>query len=465
MLKNKIMIVFLVLFQTIVIFAQSETNQLNNLNALQQITVTIGGSFPVTGSFVASSNERVDQFITRVVGLFSKENKIATIDKYATRNIKLKRKSGEEFILDLAKFRALGEFSNNPYLKNEDVLVFPNLDIERNYFVIDGAVNNQTKFLYVKGDKLKDALVFAQGFSEAYTNIKGFEILRFNQSNGKEEVIEVSKDNLDFEIKVADRIKVVAEKPYIKDIRVLVFGEVNNPGYIPISYNATSVYEAIKRAGGLKDEADLDNIDLIRNSGLFYSYKTNINMNFDDYYLNKLQLTQIQNANEVLELNRMSYLLPEDSTSFQGDVALKFRNSTFPITRSEIQGDSVTRKLQEGDVILVHKKNNYVYVFGQVNKVGYIPYEEGKDFSYYIQKSDGLGSNSRNEIYVINGKTKKWTLIKDDYSSPKIERGDLIWVAKGIRRDIDYYYQRVGQVTSIIGAVATTLLLILQFTK
>ena len=83
------------------------------------ISVTIGGSFPLTGSFPALMTERVDQFVTRIYNeavarsianaqeeaLLDKLKKDLT--KYSLRGIILKRSTGEETTIDLEKFRVI----------------------------------------------------------------------------------------------------------------------------------------------------------------------------------------------------------------------------------------------------------------------------------------------------------------------------------------------------------------------
>ena len=106
------------------------------------ISVSIGGNFPITGSYSASVNERVDQFVTRIYnqafslalgnspspGKNQRQSKME-FQKYSLRNILLKRKTGEQIKLDLIKFRRTGNFDYNPYLKNDDVMIFPPTDI------------------------------------------------------------------------------------------------------------------------------------------------------------------------------------------------------------------------------------------------------------------------------------------------------------------------------------------------
>jgi len=56
-----------VLLVSIVAFSQTEKNSMSDLIAnASLISVSIGGNFPITGSYPASVNERVDQFVTRI---------------------------------------------------------------------------------------------------------------------------------------------------------------------------------------------------------------------------------------------------------------------------------------------------------------------------------------------------------------------------------------------------------------
>ncbi len=55
------------LLSTVVSFSQTEKSSMSDLLASASlISVSIGGNFPVTGSYPASVNERVDQFVTRI---------------------------------------------------------------------------------------------------------------------------------------------------------------------------------------------------------------------------------------------------------------------------------------------------------------------------------------------------------------------------------------------------------------
>lgn len=423
------------------------------------ISVTLGGAFIVTGTFQAFSTERADQFVTRIAEMATKgasafangnkagrANTESMMDKnYALRNIKLKRISGEEVIIDLEKFRLTGDFKNNPYLKNDDVLIFPDYDVEKNFVSVTGAVNNPHKFQFVEGDRLSDAILFAHGLSKAYERVEYASISRLSYDGEEENVIKVkiSEDPL---LQMGDRVIVQAEETQKRDFRVYVSGEVLNPGAIPITKNSTTIYEVIKKMGGFKENADINRAELIRGGN---ALKTPLSsQEFDD-----------------MLMRRMANISDEDSASFVVDNTLRYFRGSSLVDFYKAMKDSAGEGsfiVRDGDYIVVPEKVNLVYVFGQVRNPGYVPFTADKDHSYYISKAGGISKTARGEIYLITGKSRTWTEISDGENIP-IRPGDFIWVPKQPYRNFSYYLQRTTAIASVVGTVATIILLITQF--
>ena len=126
-MKFKILSIFLLI--SIQVFPQILQDQLKQnqlLDAASVINVTIGGNFPITGTYPALMTERVDGFITRMYGeatdLILKSysdpeliRKAKTeLTNYSLRGIVLKRSDGKEIPVDLQKFRTVGNFKDNP---------------------------------------------------------------------------------------------------------------------------------------------------------------------------------------------------------------------------------------------------------------------------------------------------------------------------------------------------------------
>jgi len=446
--------IFLIVLSIVIsVSAQERNSQQNNSINIMPISVTIGGKFIVNGSFPASMTERVDQFVTRIYNL-AKENALSvakdiqtseTINRtleqeYAIRGIILKSADGKEKIIDLAKYRITGDFSHNPYLKNDDVIIFPAVDIDRNFINVLGAVNNPIKFTYIDGDKLSDALLFSQGVNKAYDRIEKVLIFRLNFMGDKFDTISV-KLNDEFELQRGDRVYVFAGESKRQDYKVNVIGEVKNPGYIPITDKNTTIRDVIKIAGGFTTEADPSRAELIRGANAFESL------------LFSEQL-------EKLQMARMSKLIESDTLYFQIDEKLRFIRGNGLIDFTKIFDENLIDgnfAVQDYDVIYVPSKINLVYVYGQVNKAGYINYISGKTFDYYLNIADGLGETAAN-TYIIKGQSRSW-ISAEEYPNTLIEPGDFIWVSKQTPRTFWYHVEQAARITAIIGSVATVILL------
>ena len=81
--------------------------------------------------------------------------------------------------------------------------------------------------------------------------------------------------------------------------------------------------------------------------------------------------------------------------------------------------------LEDGDILLVPRNTGTVYVYGQVNANGFIPWTQGKDFDWYIEKAGGFGTSaSESRASVVKANTRAWL----DPDETTIEPGDMIYV-------------------------------------
>jgi len=459
MIKKLLLFSFLVYNM---LFSQSETQKSESFNYIgaSAISVTIGGTFFVTGTFPASPNERVDQFLTRIFNSYissSSEKNERTIDQtdllktvaFSKRDIVLKRLNGDTLKIDLLKFRITGDFKFNPYLKNDDVLIIPPQNLETNFITINGAVNVPGTFQFVEGDKLSDAVLLAQGLNPAYENVIKAIINRLSIDGEKEQEITVTISE-NPALSRGDRIRIISEEVERKDYKVYIAGEVYLPGDIPITKNSSTLRQIIQKAGGIKPTADMNRAEIVRGANVFKSILFTEEF---EYYL----------------MQRMSNITMEDSLPFAVDNKLRFSRGNGTIDFNKIfdensyDGNFIVKS---GDYIFIPEKVNLVYIFGQVNSPGYVEYQSGKDVSYYLEKAGGTGLTAKKDIYLIKGKNRSWVRLNQKNGNYiTIESGDYIWVPKKPKRDFDYYLQKVGSVSAVIGSVATLILLLLQATK
>lgn len=454
-MKKTLLLTLCLIFTLI---AQEKVDQQQSLIQFP-ISVTIGGKFIVNGTFPASMTERVDQFVTRIYNL-AKENSLSIAkdlstvneinrkleEEYAIRGLILKNANGEEKIIDLAKFRVNGDFKNNPYLKNDDVIIFPAVDLDKNFVRILGAVNNPMKFIFVDGDKLSDAIDLAQGINKAYDNVSRAIIYRLNFEGSELDSIVVGI-NEDTPLKRGDRIIIITPESKKQDYKVNIIGEVSHPGFIPITINKTTVKEVIKMAGGFTSEADLSRSEIIRGANAFES------LIFSE-------------QSEKLQMSRMSTLVEDDSIYFQIDEKLRFLRGNGLVDFTKLFNDDYSDGkfiVQDFDVIYIPTKINLVYVYGQVNKAGYLNYLPEKFYDYYLTQAGGIGETA-SDIYIIKGQSRSW-ITAEDYPNTKIEPGDYIWVSKKTPRTFWYHVGQIGTIASILGSIATVILLFTQVGK
>ena len=489
--KNKnmtriIINMFLILLVSSLTFAQSMNNSdvnTSNLGALNIINVTIGGDFPMSGTYPASRTERVDQLVTRILVEYKGELLRTTpdeqllgllksnIDDYAKRNIILKRFSGDLINIDLVKFRLTGDFSNNPYLNNDDVLIFPPLDLDRNFVQISGAVNKEIKFEFVEGERLSDAIMIAHGLNLAYTNVDSVEISRLSYDGQSEDVV-VAHINENPPLERGDRIRVLADETRKRDYSVLVLGEVKRPGRVYITKNSTNLSDVISKVGGFTSNASLKFSELIRNLDSYSTLKKQvIEENFDNIGQN----IDIQNflinlkQQEFLKMYRAADLIIEDTLFFSIDNSLRGLNGYSELDfRNLLDEESYESEylVTDKDVIIVPKNIDDIYVWGGVRKTGNYKYQKDSSIWDYINLAGGLTdiAYGDDEIYLIKGKSRDWIHIEDEQNLI-IEAGDFIYVKKEVPRDAGYYIYRVAQYASIFGSIATVILLLNQIGK
>jgi polysaccharide export outer membrane protein len=473
---KKYILVFVLLLSVQLLSQSDEKDNSTKFMSTGGISVTIGGDFIITGSYPASITERVDPFITRMFN--NARNNIYTqlpkepefiekakkdIESYSLRNIILKRSNGEELKLDLLKFRKTGDFSQNPYLKNDDVIIFPPADLERNFFSITGAINKPGKYHFRDGDKLSDAIELAQGINKAYQNVTKAEINRLSYSGANLEVIPVDI-NSDYELQRGDQIVIVASETQKRDFSVKVYGEVNHPREIYITKNSTTVGDVINKAGGLTEFASTKNVRLLTGRSFRLLGEMLYGVNTDEHP--ELMMEKSGQVSEMIVdvekamMYRMSNLTLEDTSYFflENQLRVLTEGSLLNLTKQE----DLDRAVNDYDVIIVPKKQNTVYVFGQVPNIGNVSYVPGKDVFYYVNHAGGMGEYAQDEekIMVIKAGSRQW--IQPSETSVTIEEGDYIYVPRDPSYSFNYFLNVVSSYVSIVGSVATVILLMLQ---
>ncbi|MCU7491553.1 MAG: hypothetical protein HF310_08650, partial [Ignavibacteria bacterium] len=161
------------------------------------------------------------------------------------------------------------------------------------------------------------------------------------------------------------------------------------------------------------------------------------------------------------------YLVEEDTAYFKIDNQLRLLRGNALVDFTKLYTDTTQANfsVKDGDVILVPQQQNLVYIYGQVGFPGYVQFQPGRDARYYIEQAGGLGELARDydEISVIKAKTRRWMTVGEN--NVTIEPGDYIWVPKKTPRTFSFYLGRVSAISSVVGTIATIVLLLVQLGK
>ena len=459
-------------------FSQDQTTKSDMMN-MGTISVTIGGSFPINGTYPALITERVDEFISRMYAKAVDLTVTMTtdpeiyrrlmeeLDNFALRGIKLKRVTGEELEVDLQKFRLTGDFVYNPYLKNDDVLVFPANDISRNFFAVSGAVNLPGTFYFIEGDNLGDALELVDGINSSYDDVSRVEVSRLSYDGQSETKITIGIDE-NFPIQRGDRFRFLAFETQKKNFSVTVIGEVKIPGVVPITRDNTTLYEVIQSCDWFTPYASLRRARVYSQNSLTFLLERQYGIKLEDQPdLEDPKMRSMILNLELAMMYRMSNVVEDDTNYFnlENELRVLTEGSSLDFNKiSDPESDIAKYKVQSGDLIIIPAIQNSIYVFGQVLRPGYVTFIEGKNYNYYVNEASGLGELAvEDDIMVIKGGSRAWISPIED--SLTIEEGDYIYVPKENLRSFKSYVFEYSVYLSLLASIAAILLSIVTISK
>jgi protein involved in polysaccharide export with SLBB domain len=184
-------------------------------------------------------------------------------------------------------------------------------------------------------------------------------------------------------------------------------GLIKYPGLYPRMDKYEKISSYIARAGGFKENANLEGAVLIRTK----------NSNLRENAIGTLKYDSIGNVIGGLAAANL-----EDPVSIDLYKALKNKNSKYDII------------LQEGDVVFIPEVNPFVTIKGRVQAPLRIPYDkEHTRLPYYIDKAGGFGIRPwRNRIFVTyaNGRSRRTRNFLFFHFYPRMEEGAVVTIPK-----------------------------------
>jgi protein involved in polysaccharide export with SLBB domain len=304
----------------------------------------------------------------------------------ALRTVQLSR-GGKKLFYDVLKFYRMGDDSQNPFLKDGDVVL---ISAVMEYVSISGGVNYPCEIQYNAGDKLQDIIDYAKGTSYD-ADLSAVNIYRFAENKIDFKLISLdllqNPAQYGFALQAGD----VCVVPQISDVlhrqKVKISGQVKHPGEYIIT-SKTTLADLIQQAGGVNSRGDLASL-----------------VHYNSY------LNERNNAylNQLLQSN-LGSMTPLEYTYLRTNLQQMKGKYSFDVKKfAETEGKEANPILRDGDRVFVPERMDMVIVSGQVRHPGLIQWVQGKDWNYYVEQAGGY-TNYRKHAKgrLIRGDSGNW---------------------------------------------------------
>jgi protein involved in polysaccharide export with SLBB domain len=313
----------------------------------------------------------------------------------------------EDIILDLSRFSANADLSQNPFLEPGDKIYIPHAEV---VVSLSGGVKYPGTYELIPGETLEDLLHYAGGTLPGSANTNFFVARVAENGKASMEEIEQSKAK-DFMLKNGDNISL--KSAMIVEVGATIFIEGAVFGQPPEENKPTQI-PTVPVIANLPYVPGITLLNLVEKLG---------------------GPTPFARAGE-------SYIIKKKD------------NSKFPVdleTLWQTRDLSMDIVLEPGDHVVIPIKELKVFVAGQVNAPGAIPFMTGLTVSDYIKAAGGINvdDGSADSIYFIDkaGNRQKASLLDEAYA------GALIYVDKNAWRVTQDTFDNILVITAFVGGV------------
>jgi protein involved in polysaccharide export with SLBB domain len=155
-------------------------------------------------------------------------------------------------------------------------------------------------------------------------------------------------------------------------------------------------------------------------------------------------------ANDVL-------ITPAEKRNFETDIKSRRNRVVVDFEKLIINNDqSQNALLEDKDIIYINDDKKIVYVYGQVNNEGYVPFVAGKEYEYYVERAGGYSlSADDGNTRIIKFNSRGWYKPDDT----EINSGDYIYVPKYEKKTFTEKISLIAQIAGVLLGVLTTYLL------
>lgn len=326
------------------------------------------------------------------------------------RRVALRHNNGITQDVDLLRYEAFGDTSQNPMLREGDVLYVRRPDPTTATVVVAGAVNKPAALPFRAGDNALLLIRLAAGFRDD-ANPRAAYIARQSETGIGSIPIDATDSSALMAVALMPGDQLVVPttdvRPMARAGVVSIVGEVMRPSAYPIIPGVTRLSEVIEKAGGFTPDASLN--------GSFITRPVDP----------KLFVAKAEGNDEAIGGMSTSSLKLEDTIRFKYDTELQKNKVSVDFSglfeRHDPTKDIV---LQHGDQIVVPTNPRSVFVRGRVAQPGWIAYKAGANIDYYIGATGGYtDAADQDRVAVVKFGTGIWKERDAD-----IRPGDEIYV-------------------------------------
>lgn len=384
------------------------SNTYNNIN-IENVAVSISGANVTPGTYRVSPDQR----ILDVIKLANK-NELPPLDSIDCRNIIVTTDLGKSDTIDILRYINEGDLKENPYVsagQNIQVRfatewVYVSGDIQG---VVSGTIPLK------KGESAKDLLSLYTLNATADTSRILLE--RIGEESKEYALSELASITLTSN----DVITVFPLKERVQLFKVEVTGEVERPGIYTINHGKTTASAILQKSGGATDMGDLSRACVLRKG--------------------------------------KSDLLPSEKDVKETKSTIK--EVGYGITNAIASGDfliipvdiSSNILLEDGDEIVIPKKELNIYISGSVKEPGSYPFESGKTLEKYIETAGGFTRDADEESIRI---VESYGEIHRKVASGDIKAGNLIIIPEENKEEERTRKLRLVQTIFSIATSVTT---------
>lgn len=403
------------------------------LSQPREFYVHVSGAVPVPGRIIATPVARVATVLSIAFADTTRAPVGNTALRPALRNIRLIHRDGTEESVDVLRYYSTGVTDYNPYLRDGDIVSLPTYDPNYEAIFVSGDVPFPGTYDYRPDDTLYDVLALASGQDPP----RGFQRVRLSRvgdsGRAEAEIYDLSDlAGTKVPIRPRDQIYVMPDETVRGSASIE--GWVEYPGTYSIVTGRTTLRDLVDLGGGLRSGALARGAYLERETLPRPALERPRNHPFE---LSPPEFRVVpRDTAAILQATRLAGMDFLSRAYLAQELRLQSR---VPIDLGDIlEGRSADITLEDGDNVFVPRDQNSVFIFGQVNRPGYVAVRDGMGADGYIEASGGR-SEMAGRTYVIEAGTHRYL----DGRRTEVRSGDMIFVDRRQNRADSAELQRL----------------------